>query len=684
MRQGIDNATLALYMSGIFDLHTRLKVENGSGTPINLFGRYTRYSLNLPNPSTPIASLTVDFIRETTKDQAINSLAPTVAASLLNRLSDGITYSPLLQLGRKVVFEVALTEVSAARPADASTLWYEVFRGYITKVDWPEEDSRKASISCNDLAGILQHEKSSEPFTYAAGTTLETVAQEILTNNGFNNVVIDFPVLTGKVIPVNYTPGIQKTIWSQLWDLAQSMGWIVYYGYTGRNTLKLRFFEPAREKTDPDMEIDAIDFSSLGIDEDEVRNNGWMAFFDENGAQKLIGPYVDEASVIKYGGSELIRRPFWINLTADSPIRSEDEAIEMLMAALTDVADPDALATAITSPLVFGEVSLDLYEFLRKDRLFDSNQVFAPTAISIEETAGSFPYSSVSVRGVPTAGSGTWRKLFIPNVSSVLPTLRARSVRLSAGGLDLQQENVFVLLESPTGENVTLRVRREYLEDSTMEWALVADDESTAPLYVPSGTEVGPSHWFVDESGTVWEQLLSAVPLDPEKVTQIQLQAQAAGGAKSIWIPYTIDVGSPAIADLKESYRDELAGVIMIEWRWRGFLCYVYAIINQDTPRWPNANDTPHAIAHDPLSWVVPSQFPGELPKERDVLSIQVEVRNQDMSVAGVERFLVWGRENAVIISENTPEQEGNPVPRWGRGTIWAQVYPEDPPPLLE
>jgi hypothetical protein len=417
LRQGVDSATLALYQSGIFDMHSRVRVENGSGTPIDLFGRYFDYLWKLPNPNEPIGSLTVSFVRETTADNLTTSLAPTVVSSSFNKLDNGTSYSPLLQLGRIVTLDIALTVVGGARPAGGSTLWYRVFDGYITNVDWPEHESRTASITCNGLAGILQIAKSEDSYVYTAGSTLETIAQQILTNNGFGSIPITFTEPTNKTIPVDYGPGLQKTIWSQIWDLAQSMGWIVTYRYFNRTTPTLTFYPPAREKVSTDMTVTAWDYQALSIDEREVRNVGYMAFWNSQGQDQLIGgppDFENEQSIIKYGGSKMIRRPFWIRLEQDSPIRRQEDAEDMLAAALSDVSDPDAIASVITFPLIFAESGVDRYLFPAKQRLFDSAQNFAPFAVSVHVTADEQPYSVVDVRGVPTAGARTWRTISQP------------------------------------------------------------------------------------------------------------------------------------------------------------------------------------------------------------------------------------------------------------------------------
>lgn len=411
MRSGLDAATLALYESGVFKTHTKLTVENGSGTQINLQGRYINLALSLPNTKEPIGSLEVLFVREFTKDGYATSLSPTIAGSSFNKLDDTTTYSPLLQLGRLVRLSVALTAKSGSRPIDGSALWYEIFQGFISDVKWPQWEGHKASITCNGLGGILQIAKSETAYTYSAGTSLEDVAQAILDNNGFTDIELYFPAATSKVLPNDYAPGLQKTVWSQLWALAQSMGWVCFFRYRGSNPVELTFFEPARTKTVADMAVVKWwDWTALSINQEEVRNVGYVQYYDIDTGQQLIGPLENAASITKYGGSLGIRRPFWIALTEDSPVRSELAAQALLEAALTDVADPDALAKVRTYPLLFAEVGTDLYSFPADGRFFDTAQTFAPFAVSII-VEPQREVSTVDVRGVPTAGMLNWRNL---------------------------------------------------------------------------------------------------------------------------------------------------------------------------------------------------------------------------------------------------------------------------------
>jgi hypothetical protein len=410
LRSGLDGTTAALYASGEFDTHIKLSVENGSGTAVSVLPRVKSVRLTPPNPREPIAGLTVAFIRETTAAGLTTSLAPLVESSSFNKLNDGVTYSPLLQIGRVVVMHAALTAVKAARPADGASTWYEVFRGVVAAVSWPSWDSREATIRCTDLGGILEKAKTEGQYTYLSGTSLETVARDILDNNGFTGVPIYFPVATGKVLPNDYAPQYQTTVWSQLWSLAQSMGWVAYYRYRSTNTYELTFFEPARDKVVPDMTISKWwDFPQLEINEEEVRNVGYLQYYDEAGIQKLLGPFEDSVSLAKYGGSLGIRRPFWIALTVDSPIRSEAEGTDLLNAALSDVSEPDVAATVeLPFPLIFGELSTDRYEFVNKKRLFESNQLWAPFSLTVEIKEAFVATTQAEVRGRASAGGRTW------------------------------------------------------------------------------------------------------------------------------------------------------------------------------------------------------------------------------------------------------------------------------------
>lgn len=411
MRSGLDAATRNLYVSEEYDIHTKLSVENGSGTQIYVHDRARQVEIKYPNPAEPIGSLTVDFYRENTKEGSTTSLAPTVGDSAYNRLDDEVTYSPLLQLGRIVRVEIALTSIGGDRPAANAVTWYEIFHGYIIDVDWPKWEAGRARIRCHDLGGILQHQKTEAEYTYDAGTSIEAVVRSILDNNGFNYISTHFPVATGKVLSLNYAPGLQKTVWSQLSDMMAAIGWTLAFRYRARGAVELNFFEPQRTKDVLDLTLAHWwEFDALRISEAEVRNVGRVQYVDGDGNLQLEGPLENAASITKYGGSRNIRRPFWIVLDETSPVRSQADAAALLADALSDVADPDVVASVQTNPLVFVENGSDLYRFKHKKRYFDADQDYAPFRSKLTITHQR-AFSTTEVRGKPSAGTATWRKL---------------------------------------------------------------------------------------------------------------------------------------------------------------------------------------------------------------------------------------------------------------------------------
>lgn len=470
MRTGLDGTTSALYLSGDYDTHMRVKIANGSGTLVDLTSRCKAAVCRLPDPREPIGSLELDFIRDSTALGTAGSLSPTVDASTFNKLDDTVTYSPLLQLGRLVTFEVILTAKGAARPGDADVRWYEILRCVVARVQFPEYDSRTVTVKANGNGAILQHAKSEDFYTYAQGTSLEDVVDQVLLNNGFGGTAVAFPAPTGKVLPNTYAPGLQKTVWSQLKAIAQSMGWLVYYRYIGQNPQELTFFAPARTKVVADMTVVADDFRTLDLDEAEVRNVGYLIYVDGAGVEQLLGPEENAASITKYGG---FRRIFWIKLDVNSPVRDAVAGQAMLDAALSDVADPDIVAVADTVPLVFGESGIDLYTIPAVDRFFDGNQTWALFSNTIRFASNTEPRSSIGVRGVPTAGVKSWRELATKNPGDVKITIYEQAspptnARIGDLWIDTDDGNRRHRWDGTVWADVTRIVDGEEIEDGTI------------------------------------------------------------------------------------------------------------------------------------------------------------------------------------------------------------------------
>lgn len=405
MRPDLSPGTLALLASGRYDVHWTLHVANGSGTLVDLTDRIEFIGGALPSPDQPIASLDVEFLREPNDDGGI-SLAPLMGASELNRLDDGSTYSALLLPGRAVVAKAAITARGGARPGSG---FYEIFRGRVGRVGTSHHpDGRdNVRITCLDQSGALQKTKSEAAYTYEAGTSIEAAIQAVLNNNGWSSIALNCPVPTGKVLAPDYAPGVQKTVWDQVWALAQSIGWVVWWRYQENGTAALTLFEPAREKDESDFTFDVIrDLSDLDVDEHEIFNVAHGVIVDADGEIQEVGPVEDAESIAKYGG---IRHSFWVVEDEESPVRTEEAMLALLTAAVSDTAEPDAVQSVTIPAFLFGEVSVDRYTFPANDHTHDDPQLFAPFSIEFSHRIGEDHSGTMETRGKPTAGAKVWR-----------------------------------------------------------------------------------------------------------------------------------------------------------------------------------------------------------------------------------------------------------------------------------
>jgi hypothetical protein len=310
VRTDISAATSTLQASGAFDAHWLIQVANGSGTLIDVSDRLGGISGALPSPDANVGTARIDFLRDLNDDPA-TSLAPLIGNDF-NTLDDGTTFSALLQVGRTVVVSVALTARGGARPAS----FYEIFRGRVRAVSWGGWYGG-ASIECLDEAGAIQRTKSETEYTYASGTAIETAAQAVLANNGFTDITLSVPAATSAVLPAEYAPGLQKSVWEQVQALAQSVGFVCWYRYDADGDSTLTFFEPDRDKTDSDFTFNHIyEVNRLEIDEEDIGNVLYDQYTDSDGARQLTDAVEDTDSIAKYGG---IRRSFWISEEEDRP-----------------------------------------------------------------------------------------------------------------------------------------------------------------------------------------------------------------------------------------------------------------------------------------------------------------------------------------------------------------------------
>jgi hypothetical protein len=466
--------TFNLWESGLFDVHNWLEVQNGSGTFIALEGRYSKITHTQPDPNQPIATLNVDLVR----DYINSSFAPLVEGSTANRLDDGVTYSPLFITGRKVRWRIALTVEGGARPAADSSLWIEMFYGRIEDTHWPQFEQNKVTINCTDLGGGYSTVKTETEQTYVAGTSLEASLLGFLTNNGFVSDTVTTPTLSGKVITIDYTPGLQKPVWDMVWETAQSVGWLIWfaYGATGR---ELRFFSPQRTKTVPDYTLrNFIDVNEVGMTSEEIRNVGYLVCSDENGERITIGPFEDTDSITRYGD---LRRVFWINVPEDSPVRSSIDGSALLNEALSDVSDPDVLVEVVVPFAPFIQNASDLVTLAAQPKFFDYDLLAAPFGVSHDIEADQENKTTITMRGAPSAGARVWLAGPFQRHVNPKPTV--------IGVAFVQTEDQLVV--TPTGNVYVKRFRVWARQDTSPKVAGVPlDDYSRGEFYLTERTQI--------------------------------------------------------------------------------------------------------------------------------------------------------------------------------------------------
>lgn len=411
MRADLTAAERTLLESGKYAEHWRVQVENGSGTMIDISDRLSAGSVHLPSPDAPIGTCELEFVREP-NDDASGSLAPLVDASSFNREDDGLTINPLIQIGRDVTLEIAITARGAARPADGSSAWHEVLGGYVKQPHWPERYGN-VRVECLDRAYALMRTYAEEERTYSAGTTIEAAIQAVLDDtmgaSAYTLTVDDVAGsgATGQGLSVNFEAGI-KPVWDIAQALAHSIGWVLWYRYDATGTAQLTLTEPRRSKSAADYTFTTSqieDVTKLTVVEEDIRNVVVVSYFDSQlDAQRVDAE--DATSIAKYGD---IRRLIVIAEEEDSPIRTQADAEALRDAVLSDLKDPDADQAIRTFGAWWaGDPSVDLYSFAANTYLYDNAQTLAPYRIDIEFAVGEMAAATIAARGKPSGGSGQW------------------------------------------------------------------------------------------------------------------------------------------------------------------------------------------------------------------------------------------------------------------------------------
>jgi hypothetical protein len=316
--------------------HGKLEVQNGSGTwkdySALLGGHYTIGATWGEEQDTPVGQASFRIARK----RGAHSLAPFMSTSALN-VDDLGAYSPALDIGRLVRYSVA-TLAAGVEPVSGD--YREAFTGRINKVQW---ESDPIVISCSDLGAWLmdtQIEVDARRYGTTAGVALETVLQQIVTDNPDGSgipVTVYTPTSPGFNV-TDLTVGRPKVLEAVRATALDSTAWDVRYRYDASHVSRLTLFNPDRTRSSVDTTITTNEYRAirgLSLSLANVRNAGKLPYTDASGAPQSVTAS-DPASIV----NRYRRRYF--ELPSSPSIRTSAEATTLLEAVINDLAGAPA------------------------------------------------------------------------------------------------------------------------------------------------------------------------------------------------------------------------------------------------------------------------------------------------------------------------------------------------------
>lgn len=376
----------------------RVKVANGSGTMIDLSSWYEGITRN-EDIDQPVAGATVEFTRAS---GVLQTLSPLRTDSLLNRLDDGVTYSPEIDLVRAITIEVATTPVGVLPSGSDFKL---KFKGTTQTVNFA---SNPIVVDCRDEGGLLVDRWVETVHSYGSGpgVALETVMQAIHDDNlGAGVVPVWTPVSPLYVISPAYQQQ-QQSIMDADVALAQNPGWDVRYRWDdGTGAFRFKLYTPDRAKVTADYSFGPSGYyevNSLELTELDIRNVVIVSYKDVNDlGNRNIVTVSDGPSITKYR-----RRPLLITEGDTSPINTSSEATTMANAALSDLKDPKA-EMEIVLPFFWPAELGDYYLFSANGVHFNTDQTWAVVSVTDDLSPGRHE-TRLKVRGKPAGQYLTW------------------------------------------------------------------------------------------------------------------------------------------------------------------------------------------------------------------------------------------------------------------------------------
>lgn len=363
----------------------RVRTKNGSGTLIDLsshkginWHEHLTYTEDIDElVSQAVIELKRDVERPGGGYDANLSMSPLRTDSALNRLNDGLTFSPLIDVGREIHVDVAVTE-SWRAPETAD--WKPLLKGFIDDIQLERDPIRVIAL---DEGAVLVDRwiEAEAQYGTLAGVAMETVMQSILDDTlGAGVVTLYVPVSPSFAI-VPYVQR-QEPILHALRALADLKGWDVRYRWhAGTSAFRLTLQEPPRAKTTPDRTFGpsrVLAVSKLKLDRANIRNAVTVIYGPGTPKPRPSEVRTDATSISRFG-----RRWMGIEEASDSSINSSSEAGDLADVALSDLKDPKADQEMETMFFWPTEV-WDLYRFSANAIHYNADQDWAVVSVRHE------------------------------------------------------------------------------------------------------------------------------------------------------------------------------------------------------------------------------------------------------------------------------------------------------------
>jgi hypothetical protein len=498
---------------------TKVEVDAGSGwVDFTSLGGYDWFVSAEWTDSidAPVMEGSITFARE----HGALSLAPYVAGSSLN------AGGPAIDGGAGIRLSVAHM-APGATPSSGD--YVEVFLGYIDTPEWGGRDDGEVKCSVRDIGGHLISQWTEAPTIYPAAT-IEATLQAILDANP--NVKLGPLTLQVPVSPVVNLSAFTlpvKPVLLAMRDIADQIGWTVKFRYNAAGDFLITFFEPDRIKAIPDYTLGPDEYEEVPdfqVPTDDVRNVVEIAYVDSGGANRVYRT-TDSTSIAQYG-------PRFISI-ADTPnIDTPDEAEKMGLAVLADLKLPYATQEVVV-PTIFWIVQTgDLIGFPQNTSLYDATYLSPATTLNLgvvrfvhrltlqgEET-------QITCRQQVAGGIKTWIAKGGAQVDAKAPVVSLVSITQPTA----LAADITIGVQTFFGELATVAVS----DTLGINWQLVVTTGDPTPRAVASGTEIGPTDWFLN--GTTYRQFFSGYVLDP--VITKYISVQATGTTSGLASPWTV------------------------------------------------------------------------------------------------------------------------------------------------